>query len=254
MAFGMFRFLVAAALASVTSSAFAQVAPTTPAFSPEQSRAIEQIIHDYLLSHPELIIEVLQQAKQKQKQDRAERTRESIKSWRSQLLEDPDSPVGGNPKGDVTIVEFFDYRCPYCKRVEPSIDALLKEDAKLRIVYKEFPILGRASVFAARVALAARKQDKYDEFHEAMMATKGEAEITEPVVLGVARSVGLDLDKLKADVQSPDIDTILRHDFALAEALDIEGTPGIVIGNTIADGAADVDSLRRMIAAARETR
>jgi protein-disulfide isomerase len=252
MASGMLRFLIAAALASITSSALAQAPPATPAFSPEQSRAIEQTVHDYLLSHPELIIEVLQEAKEKQKEDRVERARDSINSSRGELLDDPGSPVGGNPKGDVTIIEFFDYRCPYCKAVEPSIEALLREDANLRIVYKEYPILGTASVFAARVALAARKQNKYDKFHEAMMATKGEAAITVPVVLGIARSVGLDLDKLKADVLSPDIDAILRRNYALADALNIEGTPGIVIGNAIANGAADVGSLRQMIAADRQ--
>jgi protein-disulfide isomerase len=252
MNFGMRRLLITAALVGSTSSAVAQVAPTTPTVSPEQIQVFEQIVHDYIMKHPEVITAALDQAKEKAKADRAKHIKDSIQSWHRELVGDPDSPVGGNPDGDVTMVEFFDYRCPYCKGVEPSIEALLKEDTKLRIVYKEFPILGPASVFAARVALAARKQGKYDKFHTAMMATKGESEITESVVLAVAQSIGLDIDRLRVDVQSPDIDTILDHDFALAEGLDIQFTPGIVIGDTIADGRVDLDALKQLIAAARQ--
>jgi protein-disulfide isomerase len=158
--------------------------------------------------------------------------------------------VQGNPKGDVTIVEFFDYRCPYCKEIEPVLDALLLEDRKLRIVYKEFPILGPPSVFASRTALAAKKQGKYAAFHRAMMAAKGN--ISDETVLKVAASVGLDTEKIKADMGAPEIDRVLKANYELAEALQIQGTPGIIIGDTLIPGAVDIATLRKDIAAARK--
>ncbi len=147
------------------------------------------------------------------------------------------------------MVEFFDYRCPYCKQVEPSLDALLKEDGKLRIVYKEFPILGEASVYATRVALAAKKQGKYAEFHRAMMTTKGD--IGDETVLNVATSLGLDIGKIKTDMSAPEIDKLIDANYALADALNIQGTPAIIVGDTLIPGAVDLDTLRKDVAAAR---
>src|SRR6188508_3369018 len=127
---------------------------------------------------------------------------------RKEILDDPESPVGGNPKGDVSVVEFFDYRCPYCKQVMPALDALLAKDKQLRFVYKEFPVLGPDSVHAARAALAARKQGKYEAMHRALMAVKGQ--LDEAAILKVAASVGLDIDRLKADTAAPEIDQALK--------------------------------------------
>ena len=141
-----------------------------------------------------------------------------------EIFDDPATPVGGNPQGDVTIVEFFDYRCPYCKQVQPSLETLLDQDPKLRFVYKEMPVLGPSSVVAAHAALAARLQGKYDAFHNAMMAAKGQ--ITDEVVYHVAGSVGLDVERLKRDMASPEVDQAVKANLALAEALDIRGTPG----------------------------
>ena len=174
---------------------------------------------------------------------------EVLNDRRSEIFDDPATPVGGNPHGDVTVVEFFDYRCPYCKQVEPSLDALLKEDGKLRIVYKEFPILGEASVYATRVALAAKKQGKYAEFHRAMMATKGD--INDETVLKVATSIGLDVSKIKADMSAPEIDKLIDTNYGLADALNIQGTPAIILGDNLIPGAIDLDTLRKDIAAAR---
>ena len=142
--------------------------------TPVEQQRIEQIIHDYLLEHPEVVIEALRAADAKEKQKQEAAGHAAIAAKRKELLEDPATPAGGNPKGDVTLVEFFDYRCPYCKQMEPTVEALLKHDPNLRIVYKEWPILGPPSVFAAHVAFAAFKQGKYKQFHEAMMAAKGE--------------------------------------------------------------------------------
>lgn len=248
-----FMLLLAGVHVAAAPAALAQSSsPPGGTLTPEQKTAIEHVIHDYLLSHPELMIDTLQAAKQQQQRQTEERTQQTLQARHNEIFDDPTSPVGGNVHGDVTIVEFFDYRCPYCKRVQPSIESMLKEDPGLRIVYKEFPILGAPSVFAARVALAAQKQGEYDAFHRAMMATPGEAEIDENVIIRVARSVGLDIDRMKADMRVPEIDAVLRHNFELAEALAINGTPGIIIGDEIMYGAADIDTLKRAVATARK--
>jgi protein-disulfide isomerase len=150
----------------------------------------------------------------------------------------------------VTLVEFFDYRCPYCKQVSPSLQALLKEDPKLRVVYKEFPVLGRESVFAARAALAARKQGKYELFHNALMALKGQ--LGDDIVLKTAGAVGIDVEKLKADMGAPEIEAQIRRNHELAQALDIRGTPAFIVGTTLIPGAVDVATLRQKIAEARK--
>ena len=220
------------------------------ALTPAQRAAVDQAIHDYLLAHPEVVVEAIKAAQEKNEAQAAERVRQTIATKRKELLESPDDLVLGNPKGDATLVEFFDYRCPYCKQIEPTLDALLKEDPKLRIVYKEFPILGEASIFATRVAFAARKQGKYREFHHAMMTAKGN--INADFILKVASSVGLDLAKIKAEMAAPDIDRIIRANYDLAEALDIRGTPGVIIGDVALPGAVDLETLRQHIATARK--
>jgi protein-disulfide isomerase len=219
-------------------------------FTPDQKEAIEKIIRDYFMAHPDFMVDVIHAAQQKLKAEKAAEAKQAITSKRDELINDETAPVAGNPKGDVTIVEFFDYRCPYCKQVEPSLEALLKEDGKLRIVYKEFPVLGPASIYASRIALAARKQGKYTAFHNAMMAAKGQ--ITEETVLKVAKAAGLDVERAKADMNAADIDEIIKRNYALAEALDIQGTPAFVIGDALVPGATDIDGLRKLIAEARK--
>jgi protein-disulfide isomerase len=216
---------------------------------PKDRAGLEQAIHDYLLAHPEVVLDSLKAAQQQADAQAAEQSRRVIATKQKELEDSADDLVQGDPKGDVTLVEFFDYRCPYCKQLEPSLDALLKEDGKLRVVYKEFPILGEASVYATRVALAAKKQGKYAEFHRAMMATKGD--IGDETVLKVATSLGLDIAKIKADMSAPQIDKLIDTNYALADALNIQGTPAIIIGGTVIPGAVDLDTLRKDVAAAR---
>jgi protein-disulfide isomerase len=219
-------------------------------FTPQQRKAIEEIIHDYLTNNPDLMLDVLQAAQDKLKGESREKAAAALVEHRRELLEDPDAPVGGNPKGDVSLVEFFDYRCPYCKQVVPAIDALLAKDKQLRFVYKELPVLGPDSVRAARAALAAGKQGKYEAMHRALMAVKGQ--IDEPAIMKVAASVGLDVERLKVDMAAPEIDRALKANVKLAEALDIRGTPGFVIGDEIVPGAVSQDTLKQLIDAARQ--
>jgi protein-disulfide isomerase len=230
-------------------------AAASPAFAaaditPGQREAIEGIIHDYLLHNPDVLIEALRSAEDKLSRDADAKAAKVLNDRRNEIYDDPATPVGGNPQGDATIVEFFDYRCPYCKQVLPELQTLLKEDRKLRFIYKEMPVLGPVSMTAAHAALAARKQGKYEAFHNAMMATKGQ--ITEDTVYKVAASVGLDIDRLKQDMAAPDIDRELKANLALADALNIRGTPGFIIGNKIVPGALDLNTLKDMVAEARK--
>jgi protein-disulfide isomerase len=219
-------------------------------FTPSQKKAIEGIIHDYLVNNPDALIEALQKAEDKLNSDAHDKALQTLARRRSEVYDDPLTPVAGNPHGDVAIVEFFDYRCPYCKEVQPSLDTLLHRDHGLRFVYKELPVLGPASVTAAHAALAAREQGKYDAFHEAMMATRGH--ITDDTVFQVASSVGLDVERLRHDMAAPAIGKEIKANLALADALGIHGTPGFVIGGHIVPGAVDLSSLKEMIAAARK--
>jgi len=223
---------------------------TAAEITPEQRQAIEGIIHDYLMQNPDVLIEALRAAEDKASRDADAKAALVLKDRRGEVFDDPATPVGGNPQGDVTIVEFFDYRCPYCKQVQPSIQALLDQDRNLRFIYKEMPVLGAPSVTAAHAALAARLQGKYEAFHAAMMATKGQ--ITDDVVYQVAGSVGLDVDRLKRDMAAPEIDRALKANLALANALDIRGTPGFIIGDHIVPGAIDLSALKDLIAEARK--
>jgi protein-disulfide isomerase len=218
--------------------------------TPEQRKAIEAIIHDYLMKNPDVLIDALREAEAKANSDADTKAAQVLRDRRHEVFDDPATPVGGNPQGDVTIVEFFDYRCPYCKQVHPAIQKLLDQDRKLRFVYKEFPVLGEQSDIAAHAALAARLQGRYEAFHDAMMAAKGQ--ISEEVVYRVAGSVGLDVDRLKRDMTDPEIDRALSANRALAKALELRGTPGFIIGDHIVPGAIDLDALKTMVADARK--
>jgi protein-disulfide isomerase len=218
-------------------------------FTPDQKKQIEAIIEDFLANHPDLLMQAIEKADDKLKADAKDKSVKALADHRQEVFNDPASPTAGNPNGNVTLVEFFDYRCPYCKQVEPSLEKLLGEDHQLRFVYKEFPVLGPDSELAAHVALAAKRQGKYAAFHRAMMAATGH--IDEEVIYKVAASVGLDTDRLKQDIKSPDIEKELKSNIDLGNVLDIDGTPGFVVGDQIVPGAVSLDGLREMIATAR---
>ena len=177
--------------------------------------------------------------------------RTSLASHPEALFSDLESPVAGNPDGDVTLVEFFDYHCAYCKRMRGPVMTVLEEDPGLRVVFKEFPILGPDSVVAARAALTSRNQnpDKYVEFHTALMSTRGR--LTQPRILAIARDVGFDAERLETDMDSPEVTATIRRNLALARALGITGTPSLVIGTQLVPGAVSLRTLRQLIAQAR---
>lgn len=216
-----------------------------------QVEAIERIVRDYLLRHPEVLLEAMENLEKKREAQARADARTTIAERRDELLRDPDSPVAGNAQGDVTIVEFFDYRCPYCKQVVGPLAQLLKDDAKLRFVYKEFPILGPDSVTAARAALAARKQNKYHEMHRALMAARA---LDEASVMRIATEQGLDVARLKSDMAGSDIDRMLDRNLRLARALNVNGTPAFVVGETMVPGAVDLPTLKALVAEARKAK
>jgi protein-disulfide isomerase len=209
----------------------------------------ERRVHDYLLAHPEVIGEAVNRLEAKQREQEAARGRAALKSHADQVFHDAADPVGGNPSGDVTLVEFFDYNCPYCKQMTPTMKQAEDADAHLRIVYKEYPILGAGSIFAAKAALAANQQGKYVAFHRALYELRGP--LDEGKILEVANVLGLDVGRLKVDMQAPDIGAHLRKNIELAQTVGIGGTPGFAVGNKVFAGATDLKSLQAMIEEAR---
>jgi protein-disulfide isomerase len=243
--------VVAALCAALAAAGWGPLAVKAADQAPPLPRQqIEQIVHDYIMAHPDVLIAALRQAEDKLHKDDEAKASKAVAEHKNEVFNDPATPVGGNPHGNVTLVEFFDYRCPYCKQVEPSLEAMLKQDPQLRLVYKEFPILGPASLTAAKAAIAAQAQGKYDAFHAAMMAAHGN--ITDDTVYRIAGSVGLDIDRLKHDMASPAVAQAIKANLKLADTLDIRGTPAFVIGNKMVPGAVSLDELKGIVADARD--
>ena len=217
--------------------------------SPAETERVQRIVRDYLQQHPEVIIEAIKSYQDKRAAAEAGKARQTISALQDELLRDPASPVGANPAGDVSIVEFFDYRCPYCKAVAPDLAKALAADGKVRLIYKEFPILGASSMLAAKAALASQQQGKYIPFHEKLIAFKGN--LDEVAIFAMAADIGLDVAKLKSDMQKPEIDAAIQRNYKLADKLAIQGTPAFVIGSELLPGAASVDELTAAIRRAR---
>lgn len=211
--------------------------------------AIEAIIREYLLQNPEVIVEAVRVFQERQQAEERQRVAAVLTARRAELFQDAAAPVAGNPRGDVTVVEFFDYRCGYCKSVLPALRQLLEQDRRVRFVFKEFPILGPESVLAARAALAARAQGKYVAFHQALMAQSGP--LTLPDILRVAAQVKLDPVRLQADMEAPEIRQAIQKNLALAQELGIRGTPVFVIGDELVTGALELDALKDLVTKAR---
>ncbi len=217
--------------------------------SPDQRKAIEAVIEDYLVRNPEVIERALQTLEATREAEAAQAVRVALKTYHKDLVDQPKTPVAGNINGDVTMVEFFDYRCGVCRRVHPVLDTLMESDDGIRRVYKEWPILGPDSVYASRAALASRAQGRYHAFHDALMENRGG--LDKAGVLRVASRIGMDAAKLQRDMESREITAIISRNFAVAEALQITGTPSFVIGDQVIRGGRDLATMKRLIAQAR---
>ncbi len=229
------------ALLPMTTSA--QDKSAASAVTPEQRKAFKGVIKDYLLKNPIIIREAIQALQAQEEAAKQAQAAAALKTHKDQLFYDKTSPVAGNPKGDITVVEFFDYNCGYCKRVTPTLKAVMEKDPNLRVVYKEFAILGPQSITAARAALAAQKQGKYKEFHEGLMMGQSD----ENSIAALTNLLGMDYSKLRKDMADPKIQQVLQKNYQLATTLGINGTPAFVIGERLFPGAIGEAALTQII-------
>lgn len=240
------RILCATVLLSLVFPALVPAQNAAADAPPKTTPEIEKIVHEYLLKHPEVIIEAVNKYQENQRNDEKKKAELSILSHKGQLVSDPASPVGGaDAKDAVTVVEFFDYRCGYCKKMAPAI-AKYVNGSKIHLVYKEFPILGPDSAIASKAALAARKQGDYVKFHQGLMALQGT--ITMAQIEKVATADNLDFAKLKADMESPEIQAQISLNQGLASAIGVNATPSFVIGNELITGMMDDQEFQAAIA------
>jgi protein-disulfide isomerase len=222
-------------------------------FSTDQREEIGKIVKDYLLTHPEVMQDAMAELEKRQQAAEAEKHRTAIVDNKATLFNSPHQVILGNPQGNVTMVEFFDYNCGYCKRAMSDMLDLIKNDSNLKFVLKEFPVLGEGSVEAARVAVAARMQDstgkKYIEFHQKLLGGRGADKAR---ALAVAKEVGFDMSRLERDMGSDEVKKTIDENMKLAEALGVNGTPSYVVGQEVVVGAVGLDALREKISAERK--
>ena len=205
-------------------------------------------IERYIRTHPEVIEQSLQALEVKREAELRERQKSALATKQDELLHDPASPVSGNLKGEITLIEFYDYRCGYCKRAASAVTELQKVDSRVRVVYKDFPILGEPSELAAKAALASQAQGKHQVFHDALLASH--TDMTKDEILKIAVSVGLNAKRLEADMADPKWQAVIDKNRALAQELGISGTPGFIVGNELVPGALDLNGLKELIARA----
>jgi protein-disulfide isomerase len=235
-------------------SADKQSIPTalsSPKMTLHDRLVFEKNVRDYLFRNPEIIVEAMQLLRDREQAQIRNQQMQTLVQFKSDIYEDPLAPIGGNPKGNITIVEFFDYNCGYCKRVYPIVKKLLKLDGKIRYVYKEFPILGPSSVIAARAALAAWNldQSKHEVFHAALMESRGK--LSEGKILSIATKSGFNETKLKTAMKDPKVEAAIQKNRVIAQALKITGTPAFIIGDQVIPGAIDIDKMKKIIANVR---
>jgi protein-disulfide isomerase len=244
----------AAALFAILIAVPAAAPARAQSFTGDQRGEIERIVREYLLSHPELLQEVMSELEKRQAVAEAEKHRTAVKQYSDVIFSSPRQVTLGNTQGDVTVVEFFDYNCGYCKRAMSDMLDLMKNDAKLKFVLKEFPVLGEGSMQAAQVAAAVRMQDKsggkkYLEFHQKLLTGRGPADKAR--ALAVAKEIGLDVARIEKDMAGDEVKAQLEESFKLAEALGLNGTPSYVVGNDVVVGAVGLNTLKEKVNAAR---
>jgi protein-disulfide isomerase len=260
-------FLAAALIGLLPFSSFAADAPAatppqTTAATPPQAAAqalkftdaqraeIEGIIKEFLTEkHPEVLSQGLQNLQKREQEEADAKTKEKLVSEKDKLYKDPATPVGGNPKAKVSVVEFYDYQCSYCKLSEESVERLLKEDKDVKVLYKNYPILGPASVEAAKAGLASVKQGKFQAFHFGLMNKKDR--LSSEMIYEVAKEVGLDVEKLKKDMADKSIDDALNASVKLGQDIGVRGTPMFIINTTVFPGVVPYDQMKNAVSEAR---
>lgn len=235
-------------LALVAAPGVRSEAPAAGNQAPMDRPAVEGIIREYILAHPEVIVEAVSNLREREKAEEARKGQEALVLHRERFQGNgEDALLLGNPQGDRVLVEFLDYACGYCKAAEEEIRGLIKADSRVKLVVMQFPILGPGSVLAAKAAMASKRQGKFAPLHLAFMGHRGA--INEDVVMRLARSVGLDTEVLKRDMDTPAIRAMIEGNMALAGELGINGTPAFIAGGKLIPGVVDSDSLKKLLAA-----
>jgi protein-disulfide isomerase len=241
----------ATAMPAPAADAASAPAVSPQSLTPEQQQAIGVLIKNYIIAHPEIVQGALDELDKRQKEADAEKARMTIRDNNATLFNSAHQVVLGNPQGNVTMVEFFDYNCAFCKRALPDMMSLLSANPNLRFVLKEFPVLGDGSVEAAHVAVAARMQDptgkKYIEFHQKLLGGRGAADKAR--ALAVAKEVGFDMARIEKDMDSPEVKATIEEDMKLADVLGVSGTPTYVVGDEVVVGAVGLDELKKKLSA-----
>lgn len=242
---------IAAATLALSFAAFGQEGSREGSLAQVQRQEIEQLIREYIRDNPEIILEAIQTLQAREEANQQRRQQEALASLRGDIEQAPGSPVIGNSAGDVTVVEFFDYRCSYCKSMLPAVQRLLKDDPKVRYVMKEFPILSPESRIAAQLALAVWRIEpkRYFDLHGKLMEARGE--LTERRIFEIARDAGVNVERARREMTDAGIERELTQNRELATALGITGTPGFVIGDQLIPGAISIEKLKQAIAEAR---
>jgi len=243
--------LVGITVAILLAPASAGAAQDPPLTAQQQEERMGEIVRTYLLKHPEIIDEAMQALRERQAAEAAAKTSQALKEHRDELLADLMSPVGGNPDGKVTVVEFFDYNCPYCRAAGPVVNELLQRKPDVRFIYKEFPTLAESSRFAAQAALAAHRQspERYRAFHDALLKANGR--LAEDGVVQIAREAGVDVARMRADMKDPTISESIDRNIKLARAIGITGTPTFIVGDAMLVGVKPLQEMESAIADAR---
>ncbi len=222
--------------------------PATVASGPVTRQELPALIKEVLMNEPEMVMDAVKKLREKQQAEAKKKTDTAIAANKEALLNDADTPSIGEKTADITVVEFFDYHCGYCKHMLPVITQLTSEDKKVRVVFKEFPILSEDSVTAARAALAVNRiaKDKYFAFHSALM--KHEGAFDEKSLMDIAKKQGISADALKAEMAKPEVTAALDKSRKLGEEIGVRGTPALIVGNHFMPGAADLDTMKKSIA------
>lgn len=210
--------------------------------TPDERARFETVIREYLLEHPEVIIQSLEEYQRRQRAAQAEVQRQQVQAKAAAIFEDERQPVIGNPEGSLVMVEFFDYNCGYCKRSLEDVIALTEANPELKVVMFEYPILHPTSELGARAALAAAEQGLYREFHIALMGAPGRFD--EARIMEIAAKIGLDTERLAEDMESDAVRQLVEDNRALARTLGVEGTPAFIIGEELIPGAVGRERLQ----------
>ncbi len=243
----MFRFVLVLLLALAPAPLLAQ-APFTPA----QRGAVVEILRQALREDPTILRDALAALEAAEARDRTQAASRALVTEREALTRNPADVVRGNPRGDVTVVEFFDVRCGFCRQMTPVLEELVRRDPRVRLVLKDLPILGPNSVLAARALIAAQRQGKYGELHDALMALRGE--VAEAQIQREAERLGLDWARLRIDMEDAAVTARIDANLALARRIGVEGTPAMVIGDRLVGGAVPIETLLQFVAEARAAR